>query len=156
MPWVISFVISWIVFLSFVDTKRIKYTIYGGIITIFMATVVDWAGQQLNLYEFSDNVIVWAGNSLFYILGPVFTMGVLFFQFLQRDRILQTGNVVVFSLAYLAVESLIISANVARYINWHYLASFFVDILVFTTLSFFGEIILDRVEGGNQGSLLKK
>ncbi len=142
MPWVIIFIYSWIIFFLLVDWKRLKTTVYGGLITTVLGLAVDLAGHKLDLYQFHDNIVGWMGNSLFYAAGLLFTMGVLFFQYLSTDRRLQMANVAVFSLAYLAVEVLIVKAGGASYVHWHYLASFTVDLLVFTALSYIGEIIV--------------
>lgn len=146
MAWLISFILSWIVFLIFVDRKKLNFTLYGGLITLALGTLVDWAGNELGLYSFHNHLIRFAGNSFFYSFGPIFTMGVLFFQFLQRDKVAQMANIIAFSLTYLSIEYLIVQSGTAQYLHWHYLASFIVDILVFSALSFFGEIIRDKLE----------
>lgn len=147
MPWLITFILSWLLLLIFIDTRRLKYTLWGGLITFMMAALVDWAAQELGLYRFNDMIINLAGSPALYLLGPVFTMGVLFFQFLHRDRVVQAGNIMAFSMAYLAVEYLIVNTGVASYLHWHILASLGVDILAFTSLSYIGGAISERVEG---------
>ena len=143
MPWLIVFVFSWVLLLVFVDRKRLPFTLYGGVIFAVVSSIVDWGGQQIGLYVFKTPIIPFMGNSLFYILGPVFTMGLLFFQFLQRDRLLQVANILAFSLTYLAVEYLIVLSGAADYKHWHYLASFVVDVIVFSAMSYLGEIIME-------------
>jgi len=142
IPWLIVFIYSWIIFILFVDKSRLNKTVYGGIIAFMLGSVVDWAGHQLQLYSFQDNLINWAGNSIFYTTGPLFTMGTLFFQYLSLNRKAQAGNIAAFTAAYFAVELLLVRAGAASYLHWHYLASLAVDILVFTTFSYVGEIIV--------------
>lgn len=142
MPWIIVFIYSWIIFFLFVDVSRLNKTVYGGIIAFMLGSVVDWAGHQLQLYSFNDNVISWAGNSLFYTAGPLFTMGTIFFQYISLDRRLQALNISAFTAAYFAVELLLVSSGAASYQHWHYLASLALDILVFTSFSYVGEIIV--------------
>lgn len=124
------------------DVSRLNKTVYGGILATVLGSAVDWAGHRLQLYQFHDNVIVWAGNSILYVAGPLFTMGTLFFQYIRLDRRLQAGNIAAFTAAYFAVELLLVSAGGASYLHWHYLASLAVDILVFTSFSYVGEIIV--------------
>ncbi|MFZ5595591.1 MAG: hypothetical protein ACOY31_01100 [Bacillota bacterium] len=138
----IVFVYSWVLFFIFVDRSRLKDTVYGGIIAFALGTAVDWGGQKLGLYIFQGNIISWMGNSLFYAAGPLFTMGVLFFQFLSLDRRLQAANIVAFTLAYLSVELLLIHEGSARYVHWHYLASLCTDLVVFSAFSYIGEVIV--------------
>ncbi|MFZ5632730.1 MAG: hypothetical protein ACOY40_07755 [Bacillota bacterium] len=144
MTWVIVFIYSWIIFLIFVDKAKLKRAVYGGFIATALGLLVDWAGHRLRLYHFQDNIIDLGDSSVFYAAGPLFTMGTLFFQYISPDRRLQAANVVVFSLAYLAVETLIVNSGGAKYVHWHYLASLAVDLLVFTALGYVGEVVMFR------------
>lgn len=144
LHWLIVFIYSWSIFIFFVDRAKFKRSVYGGLIVSALGTLVDWGGQTLNLYHFNDNIIGWAGSSIFYGTGPLFTMGVLFFQYVSLDRRVQIANVAVFSLAYLSVEILIVRSGAANYVHWHYLASLVVDLVVFSALSYAGEIIMYR------------
>lgn len=139
MPWVITAVVSWIIFYFLVDVRYLKATVFGGIAALLMGSVVDWGGQQLGLYKFYDVIIPWAGCSIFYKFGPIFTMGILFIQYLPRKRFLQVLNIFAVSLLYLAMETLILQTHAAEYKQWHYLASFIVDLGAFTTLTWFGQ-----------------
>ena len=146
MPWIVVFIYSWLIFLLFVDRRRIRQTVWGGLAAAVTGTLVDWAGHQLHFYHFfffngvTDEFIV----TMLHATGPMFTMGTLFFQFLSPDRRLQAVNVAAFSLSYLAVEVLIVASGGARYDNWHYLASLAVNITVFFALSYLGEVIVFR------------
>lgn len=144
LAWLIVFIFSWVLFFIFVDLKRLSRTVWGGVIATSLGILVDWAGQRLGLYEFKEIIVSFAGSSIMHTFGPVFTMGILFFQHLSPDRRLQAANIIAFSLAYLAVEALICLSGAAYYIHWHYLASLGVDLLVFTSLSYAGEIIVLR------------
>lgn len=142
MPWIIFFVYSWIIFFIFLDKARFKHTVYGGLIAVALGSLVDLAGHKLGLYHFDSEPIDCLIASVLYAAGPLFTMGVLFFQYISPDRRTQAANVVAFSLAYLAVETLIVNSGGARYVHWHFLASLVVDLLAFTALSYVGEMIM--------------
>lgn len=135
MPWVISFLVSWVLFLILVDRKTIKKNIFGGLLALTFATIVDWGGQQLELYIFKVLIIPWFGCSIFYKFGPIFTMEILFSQFVPKNKWLQALNVFVFAFLFLTLEQLIILTKVAQYIHWHFMASFFVDILALSSLT---------------------
>lgn len=139
MYWVISAIISWVIFYFLVDVYQLKRTIYGGIFTLALGSLVDWGGQQLNLYKFYDIIIPWAGCSIFYKFGPIFTMGILYTQYLPQKRWLQVINIFVFSLLYMALEAIVIHTQAAEYKNWHILASFMVDIGAITSLTWFAQ-----------------
>jgi hypothetical protein len=142
MPWVISFFISWILFFTLVDYKELKRNIFGGIAALILGSIVDWGGQKLNLYQFYDVIIPWAGCSAFYKFGPILVMGILFSQSIPKKLWMQTLNILVFSLLYLFLEALIINVGVAEYVNWHILASFLFNVLTFSTLTYFSQSFL--------------
>lgn len=142
MPWVISFFISWILFFILVDYKTLKFNIWGGISALILASIVDWGGQKLNLYQFYDVIIPWAGCSAFYKFGPIFTMGTLFSQSIPKKLWMQILNILVFSLLYLFLEALIINTGTAEYIHWHILASLLINMLTFGTLTYLTQSFL--------------
>jgi len=135
LPWVITAIASWIIFYFLVDIWQLKRTIFGGLFTVALGSLVDWGGQQLNLYKFYDIIINWAGCSMFYVFGPVFTVGILFTQYLPRNRTLQVINILVVSLLYVAMESLILQTKAAEYKHWHILASYAVNVGALTVLT---------------------
>ena len=137
MPWIISFIVSWVLFLVLVDKASLKTNIFGGLLALTLASIVDWGGQRLELYVFKDVIIPWFTCSAFYKFGPVFTMGVLFSQSIPEKKVWQALNIFVFTILYLALEYLIILTGVAQYIHWHILASFIVNILTLTSLTWF-------------------
>ena len=137
MPWVISFIISWILFFALIDYKQLKVNIWGGISALILGSIVDWGGQILGIYHFYDVIIPWAGCSAFYKFGPIFVMGILFSQSVPKNLWMQVLNILVFSLLYLFLEILVISTGVAEYISWHILASLLFNILTFSTLTYF-------------------
>lgn len=142
MPWVILFFISWILFFTLVDYKELKRNIFGGIAALILGSIVDWGGQKLNLYQFYDVIIPWAGCSAFYKFGPILVIGILFSQSIPKKLWMQTLNILVFSLLYLFLEALIINVGVAEYVNWHILASFLFNVLTFSTLTYFSQSFL--------------
>lgn len=107
-----------------------------------LGALVDWAGHRLNLYQFNDSGMSIYLISFFYVAGPLFTIGTLFFQYASRDRLLQAANIAVFSLTYLSLEVLLVMSGGATYISWHYLASLLVDLVVFTAFSYIAEVIV--------------
>lgn len=122
------------------DRSRLKKTIYGGVIAVLLGSLVDWAGHRMDLYSFDH--LSWYLVSVFYAAGPLFTAGVLFFQYISQNHLLQAANIIAFTLSYLAVETLLVKSGGARYQHWHYLASLGVDLLVFTAFSYIGEYVV--------------
>lgn len=142
MPWVISFVSSWILFFLLTDNKNIRKYIMGGILAVALASLVDYGGQRLRLYEFYQIIIPWATCSAFYKFGPIFTMGILFCQYLPRNKWLQAAHIFACSVLYILLELSVISAGTAKYIHWNTIASFVINILAFGTLAWLTEAFL--------------
>jgi hypothetical protein len=135
MPWVISFISSWILFFILVDYKTLRKNIYGGILALLLASIVDYGGQKLELYSFYQIIIPWAGCSAFYKFGPIFTMGIIFCQYVPRNKWLQVANIFAASSLYIMLEISIISTGVAEYIHWSTFASFLIILLAFCSLT---------------------
>jgi len=146
MPWVISFIISWILFIILVDRSRLKVTVWGGVLALILGSIVDWGGQQLQLYTFRDIIIPWAGCSAFYKFGPIFTIGILYIQSLPKKKFWQVLNIFVFSIIYLSLEFLIIQTNAADYIHWHILASLLINLLAFSSMTWFAQTFIKPVK----------
>lgn len=137
MPWVISFIASWVLFFLLVDKRTLKRNIYGGLLALALGSIVDYGGNKMGLYEFYDIIISWAGCSAFYKLGPIFTMGIVFCQCVPRGKWLQAANIFAASILYIMLELSIISSGVARYIHWTTIASFVINLLAFSSLTWF-------------------
>ena len=137
MPWVISFISAWILFFALIDYKTLNRNIYGGVLALLLGTIVDYGGQKLELYKFYQLIIPWAGCSAFYKFGPIFTMGVVFCQYVPRNKWLQAANIFAASSLYIMLELSILSTGVAEYLHWSIIASFLVNILAFCSLTWF-------------------
>jgi len=133
MVWLLSFVFSWILFFLTTDKKKLKSTFWCGVLTVILAIIVDGENQRLNLYQFKNLILSIYNNSIFYLFGPIFTMGVVFSQYVPRKKLFQILHIFVFSLVFLALEYLVIKAGSAIQIHWSYLNSMMVN---FLTLSF--------------------
>lgn len=144
MPWVISFLVSWVLFFILVDRTNLKINMFGGLLSLTLASIVDWGGQHLELYKFYDIIIPWFGCSAFYKFGPIFTMGILFSQCVPRKKWMQAINIFAFAGIFIFLEYLVVLTRVAQYIHWHILASFLLDILTFSALTWFTTTFLKK------------
>ena len=149
--WMVSAAIGWIIFLLVVDWSRLKYTVWGGLIVVGVQLLVDAAGYQLNLYEIKALFIYW-GSSIFFTLGVVLSVGILFTQTLPDSRLLQGINIVVISLLFYLQEELFLQIGALQYENWNHSFSFGVSLLVFTAFTWLVDALglnrRGRKEGG--------
>ncbi|MGB9804186.1 MAG: hypothetical protein ACPLUI_10295 [Desulfofundulus sp.] len=139
MPWVISFAISWLVFFALADCRRCAPLLAGGLAAVILQLSCDTTGYYLNLYRILDPVLPLFNSSAFFTLGPVFTMGALFGQYLPSRRWLQGLHIIAFSGLFLLEEHMYVLAGVLKYVSWNHPASLLVDLLVFATLAWLVE-----------------
>lgn len=128
--WIISAIVSWIIFFLLVDWSRIKYTVWGGLITSALQLLVDTGAMNLNLYRVESLYMILT-SSAFFTFGVVFTIGILYAQTLPENRWMQALSIAVATTLFSLQEVLFIKVQVLEYINWSHLASVFVNILVF-------------------------
>jgi len=140
LPWIITFIVGWTIFLLLADKNNLR-SMLGGFAASIMATSTDYAGANwFSLYDFYDVIIPWGGCSFFYIFGVIFTIGTLFCQYYPQKIWLKIFHVLIMSLFFLGAETLLIRVGVAAYVNWNIWASLFMNILAFCTLSWLTEI----------------
>lgn len=135
MHWIIFFVVTWVLFFILVDKKELKRNIFGGLSAFLIATFIDWGATHLGLYKFYNVVIPWFGCSFFYKFGPILNMGILFSQIVPAKRWMQVLNILFFSLCFNAIELLLSVTGNVQYFHWSIIASFTVNMLTFTSLS---------------------
>ncbi|MBE3587202.1 MAG: hypothetical protein IMW93_01340 [Thermoanaerobacteraceae bacterium] len=140
MPWIIAFVISWLVFFLLADLRRPAPLLLGGLGAVVIQLLTDVLGQDLQLYRILQPVLPLWGSSAFFTFGPVITMGALFGQYLPLSRWLQGLYILVFACLFLLEEHMLMLAGVLEYTDhWSHPASFGVDLLVFIYLAWLVE-----------------
>lgn len=149
--WLISAVVAWVIFLLLADWPRLKYTVWGGLLTASFQLVVDTGAMRLNLYQV-ESILKLLGSPVFFTFGVVFTMGVLIAQSLPEARSLQALNILVLTALFSMLEILFVKAGVLHYLNWNHAASVFIDLLVLTGYTWLVDSLgLNRAVGGKKG-----
>lgn len=115
-----------------VDWSRLKYTVWGGLITAVLQILVDTCGTRLNLYHVESYFKIW-GSSPFFTFGVVFTIGVIYAQTLPASRWLQALDILVVVALFVLQEHLFVMNGVLQHLNWSCAASIFIDLLVLTS-----------------------
>lgn len=149
--WMISAVIAWVIFLLLVDWSRLKYTVWGGVMTSMVQLLVDTGAIKLNLYRV-ESIFYILTSSFFFTFGVVFTIGILFAQTLPASRRLQALNILVLTALFGLQEILFVKVGVLEYLNWNHAASIFIDILVLTSYTWLVDSLgLNRAGRGGIG-----
>ena len=143
--WIVSFIVSWIVFFMLVDYKLLKKTIAIGFITVVLQLYVDYYAGKYGLYKISNAYITLFDSSAFFAFGIPFTLGIIFVQYLPRNRSwLKLINVLVWSSLFLAFEMLAIYAGILTYTNWNTFNSFTVNVSAFIILGWIWEMFAGK------------
>ena len=135
MPWFFPFLLSWLLFAVFLDCNRLKETLPFGFITMAMELLVDISAVKLGLYDIDLQVVNFFGVSLFFTIGPAFTLGILYVQNIPKNKLMIVINTVVWALMFMAEEVLWVREGAIVYINWSHIKSLCVDIGAFTLLT---------------------
>ncbi|ADD03024.1 conserved hypothetical protein [Thermoanaerobacter italicus Ab9] len=134
MPWMITFIVSWIILFLLIDWRYIKYTVWGGLLALSFQLVVDEIAIALNLYDFSNVEIKILNSSLFFTLGAPFCVGILYAQTYPRNNILRLINVFVLTALFFIMEYSLIYIGALKYLHWRYVYSLIVDVAVLLAL----------------------
>lgn len=143
MPWLISFIVCWIVFFLLRGHKWIKRTWAAGIFAVALELNVDYRATIYGLFEIKDRVVSLLDSSVFFTFGAVPAMSMLFVQYLPRkNKWLRLVNILIWALIFLIYELVVANNGGLVHIKWSYYDSFIVNIASFTMLSWLGENFL--------------
>lgn len=142
--WAIVFVASWVLFFILARKNQSKLTYLGGVIAIAMQLSIDVNAHYLGLYYIRQSLIYFHGSPLLFTFGPVFTMAVLFLQYLPHSKWWQLAHIVIFITLFFIFELGVIEMGALEYQHWNHLASLFVDVTVFMALAWYGSVFVQR------------
>lgn len=132
--WFLSFVAGWIVFFALVDFKKININIWGGIAALILQLVHDTEGTISNFYHIHDAGLWILKSSFFFTFGLVFTMGVIFSQFIPKNPKLKLLHILIFAAGFLFFELIALKNGMLTYIHYSFSLSVADDVLVTLTL----------------------
>ncbi len=149
MEWIVSFAASWILFVFLVDLKKLKVNIWCGILSILFQMSVDIIYINHGYYKITNPVVPVFGSSLFFMLGPVFVIGILLAQFHPSKKWMRLLYVLLLSIFGDFEEHFLTMRNALVYTNWSFAASAVINLIVMVALSWFAIVILKRGEAVN-------
>ena len=148
--WFFTFLVGYAVFIFTVEWKKLYINVWGGILSCLIQLLHDKELSDLNLYQV-HNAGIWILNqSAFFTFGIVFTMGVIFLQYLPRNVILQLIHVIFFSLGLLLFEYITVKNGLLKHIRWNYWGSMADNVIVISSLAWFRSFLetkIFKVEG---------
>lgn len=142
--WFFSFIIGWIVFLLLVDRKEIQRNIWGGIAAVALELWQDGSACAKGMYHFSPSVFHLLGVPVFFTLGVVFTMGVLFIQFVPKNPDLQMLHLLLTGTGFIVFEYIVTVNGMLVFEYWSLAGSFLDDIIIFGSFLWLKQLILSR------------
>ncbi len=147
MEWLILFIVSWILFFLLIDWKRLKRSVWGGVIAVALQFLVDTQAMTHGLYEIHKNAFYFFRSSGFFVFGPVLVVGILLVQYHPKSKRMNILNVLALAALYSAQELLLVLRQNVVYTNWHYIDSLQVNLGVMIILSWFTMVMLDDKKG---------
>lgn len=123
-PWVFVFFISIIVFISLIDWRSISVNIWGGIIAAVLQLIQNIIAYSLNLwkhYRVAEGLpqsIIFSDYINIFIIGIAFTMGVIFFQFLPQNLILQFIHAIGWIFFFRLLHQITADFELINHVNW--------------------------------------
>jgi hypothetical protein len=129
-------------FFLLVDWKSLYVNLWGGIVACILQLIHDTEQDSLNNYHFI-NVGIWVfKSSFFFTFGLVFTMGIIFLQFIPQNGKLKIIHVIAFSIGLLIFEYLVVSNGMLKHIHYSYWLSLADNLMVMATLSWTKSFVL--------------
>lgn len=135
-------VIGWVVLFLLIDWKVLHINIWGGIAACILQLIHDTEQDIMNNFHVFDTGIPIMKSSLFFTFGVVFTMGIIFLQFLPQNKILKIIHLLAFSIGFLVFEYLAIKNGMLKYIHYNIWISFLDDVFVLATLAWTKSFVL--------------
>jgi hypothetical protein len=140
--WFFSFIIGWMVFFILVDWRKLAKNIWGGIAASGLECWQDTTAKVVGMYHMNNTGISILGISIFFTFGVVFTMGILFLQYIPKSPKLQLIHILVFSFGFIAFESITESYGLMVQTHWNLSGSFFDNIIIMGSLVWLKQYIL--------------
>ncbi|OEF98212.1 hypothetical protein [Desulfuribacillus alkaliarsenatis] len=138
MPWLTVFIASWIIFFILIRKNQPIEAYLAGPLAIIFQLSIDVNARYLDLYYIHGDGYFFHGSPLYFTFGPVFTMAVLFVQYLPKDKWWQSLHILVFVSLFFVFEVIIEIIDALEYVHWNHLGSIFVDVTVFMALGWYG------------------
>ncbi|KPU44809.1 hypothetical protein OXPF_18950 [Oxobacter pfennigii] len=148
MDWVILFTTSWILFFILKGWENLKLTIWSGILAVVLQMLVDTNAMTHQLYKIHNCSLKLYGTSVFFVLGPVFVIGMLICKFHPMKRRFRMVNIIVLTILYSAQEYLLLIRGSLEYMNWHFYDSIIVNTAAMVVISWFDIVVLNRNSDG--------
>lgn len=144
MEWIVRFIAVWVLFFLLINWKELKVNIWCGIFSIAIQIFLDTVLIMNNVYKISDPIISVLGSSVFFILGPVFVIGVLISQYQPRKRWMQILYVFLLAAVYDLEEYLLTIREELIYVNWNIMSSIIINFILMMSLSWFSIVVLRK------------
>lgn len=142
--WFYSFVVGWILFFILIDWTEFSKNIWGGIVAMVLELWQDGTADKVGLYYMKDRGISLFNIPIFFTFGVVFTMGVLFIQYLPKNPKLQLIHIIAFASGFLVFELIVTEFGLLVEPHWNHMGSFFDNIIIMGSLVWLKQYILYR------------
>jgi hypothetical protein len=140
--WFLSFAVGWAVFFVLIDWKKLNVNVWVGIIACILQLIHDTESSYHNLYQFYDVGIGLLRTSAFFTFGVVFTIGIIFIQYMPRNTTLKIVHVIVFAVGFLIYEYITVSNGMLKHFQYTYWISLLDNLIILSTLAWTKNFVL--------------
>jgi hypothetical protein len=144
--WFFSFLIGWATFFLLVEWKTISRNVWGGLFAIALELWQDGAASVMGIYYFNNVFLTLFDIPVFFTFGIVFTMGVIFFQFIPQNPDLQLLHLLMFSAGFLIFEYIVTVYGMLVLPYWSLPASFFDNVIIFGSMLWMKRFLKSKVK----------
>lgn len=124
-PWLYVFLISLTLFLLLFDIHTLKQNLWAGFVCIAYQTGLELVFNKENFMHFLrvgeglPKSIVFSNTINIFYIGIVFTMGILFVQFLPRNYILQIAHASIWLFYFRLMSYIAQQNNMIEFVYWN-------------------------------------
>lgn len=140
--WFFTFVVGWAVFFLLIDWSKIYKNIWGGLVALILELWQDTTAANVGMYYIKAPGIWLLKSSFFLSFGIVFTMGILFLQYLPKKPLFQLCHIFVFSFGFVIFEITVINYALLEEPHWNRIGSFFDNIIIMAALAWLKQFVL--------------
>lgn len=144
--WFFIFIAAWIIFLLLVDWRMFTKNVWGGIVASGLEFWQDATAIHVGMYFMQDTGIALLKVSIFFTFGIIFTMGILFMQFLSENPKLQLIHIITFSIGFIIFECILTSYGLLVKLHWSLIGSFLDNLIIFGSLTWIKQYILSKTK----------
>jgi hypothetical protein len=143
IPFIVIGAICWLLVLKFADYKQLKRNIWLGVIAYIMGVVVDYSAYRTGLYTmYLHNLRGLIALLISKLLAPL-PIGILYAQYMPKNRSKQLLSIIILDIGYLLVEVFLVKFGTLVHFRWNLRESVIYNVFIFATLTYINKTFIN-------------